>query len=251
MIKINVVSSFRDSIIWQNRYINQVGRFFSQLKNQRLLNILEIDKIACVEGNSQDNTYEILEQEKNKGDFNITLIKEESNNKSVGSFTTKERISTLSRCKCLGLDAIKDDCDYILCIESDLIIYDNFFLYKLLEAFNKIDKLGIIAPIITLDSVPVYFYDTWAFRDKKCNKWNNYWVWNQDYVDSIQYIEMTSIGSCSLIKADLVRSGCSFGEGDYPQMCSDILKSGHKVFCDKRLHIYHPCSNNLINMRWT
>jgi len=252
MLNISVCSSFRDSMIWNNRLINQVGRFFSQLNEQNLLGKAKINKIACVEGNSIDNTYESLLQYKDLNKhLNVNIIKEESTNRSVGSFTTKERIGVLSRCKCLALDCIKDDCDYILCIESDLIIYDEFFLYHLLGAFDKIDKLGIIAPIITLDTIPIYFYDTWAFRDKNGQKWNNYWVWNQDYIDNVRYIEMTSIGSCSLIKADLIRNGCSFGDGDYPNMCKNIIDAGYKVYCDKRTNIFHPCSNNLINMRWT
>ena len=251
-IKVNIASMFRDSQIWGGRLISQVPRFFNQITTQELLirnKEIEIGKIICVYTESKDNTLEKLEQEKNKGRFNIEIIEHGSNYNTVKSSASAERITELSSCGNIGLENSKNDCDFIFWVESDIIIYDNFLLLKLLRAFDKIDKLGIISPIILLDTNNTYFYDTYVFRSLDGSQWRNKWIWSDDFNDHNQYIPMNSVGSCGLIKADLIREGCSFKNGAFINLCKEVKLKEFGVYCDKRTFIYHP-SSILLSQRW-
>ena len=60
---------------------------------------------------------------------------------------------------------------------------------------------------------------------------------------------MSSVGSCGLIKSDLIRKGYSFNDGAFVELCRQVKENGYKIILDKKLNIYHP-SNVLINGRW-
>lgn len=253
-IKINTCSLFRDSETWCNRKIFQVSTFFNQIASQELLiknKEIEIGKITCVYTESKDDTFKYLEQEKNRGRFNIEIIHHGSNYNAVKSSASADRISELSACGNVGLENSKSDCDYIFWIESDILIYDNFLLLKLLQAFDKIDKLGAISPLILLDINYTYFYDCYIFRELNGSPWRNKWIWSDDFNDHNQYILMSSIGSCALIKADLIRQGCSFKNNAFLNLCKEIREKEYKIYCDKRAFIFHPSKNGLIGQRWT
>lgn len=252
MIKINVTSLFRQSQVWENRFINQAPRFFNQIARQELgFKDIQIGKIVCVYTESADNTLEVLEQEKNRGRFNIQIVEHGSNYSSVKSVVDKTRLVELSSCGNAALENAKDDCDYILHVESDLLIYDEFLIARLYNAFNKIDKLGVISPLVFVDINYQVFYDYYVFRTLDGVQWRNEYPWTRDFNKHEQYIPMSSVGSCALIKADLVRDGCNFGENAFMNLCSEVIKRDYKVFCDKRLYIYHPFSNQIINGRAT
>lgn len=250
MIKINITSLFRDSDLWHGRKIFQVQRFFNQIASQQLLNQIEINKIVCVYTESNDDTFKLLEQEKNKGKFNIDIIKHGSNYQTVKSSASIDRIRELSHCGNVGLESAKENSDYILHVESDILIYDTFLLYKMYDAFSIIDKLGAIAPLILLDINYTYFYDCFVYRDTDDCQWRNKWNWGDNFFDDEQYISMNSVGSCVLLKSDLIRQGCSFKDYAFINLCKEIKSMEHRVCCDKRLFVFHPSNNGLLGQRW-
>lgn len=249
MVKINICSLFRDSEIWHGRLISQTSRFFSQLTQQRLTDGIEIGKVVCIYTYSEDDTLKKLEQEKNKGIFDVEIIEHGSNYGAVKSIVNQERLRELSSCGNVALESAKDDCDYIMFCESDLIIYDIFLLSKLFLAFDKIDNLGIIAPLIFLDTNYLWQYDSFIFRSDNGSQWKNNYPFSYDFNKYPQFVPMSSVGSCTLIKADLIRSGVSFKDNAYLNLCKEIREKNHKVYCDKRSFVYHP-SFLLLNQRW-
>jgi len=261
MFKINVGSLFRDNMIWHGRYINQVKRFFTQLYQQQCgqHNSFCIPHIVVLEGGSQDNTLEQLQQYKqqievddcNKPLYNFTILQE---NKvtygDIRSTAENTRIQELSKVGHRVMQEAAKDSDFVFWIESDLVIHDPYLIQKLCTVLIDNPSIGLIAPLIFLDTVRNYFYDTWAFRDIDGTQWTNKFPWSNSLKLHDNNIPMSSIGSCCLIRSSLVRDGINFEDGAFVQLCNNVRQANFEVVANKNMFVYHPSRGGLIHSRW-
>jgi GT2 family glycosyltransferase len=248
MTKVNIGSMFRDSQVWHNRYIGQVGRFFNQLDSQKSFDQYKIDKIIVCEGNSQDDTWEVLQKE-NEVRHNLQLMKRDTAKIPVQSTGVTGRVAEIAKIANEVLEQLADS-DYIIWQESDLIILNEYLLLTMLDNFSKIDNLGIVAPIIFGETHHHIFYDTFIFRTLEDIRWQNYHPWAPNYYEYDRYIPMNSVGSMAMIKSEIVREGGRFGpvEG-FVDLCRKCREMGLTVYADKSIHIYHPFKHGIVEGR--
>lgn len=246
-INVKVGALFRDSQIWHNRYIGQVPRYFRQIDEQKSYGMYKIDEIVVSEGDSKDNTLEVLQHEQ-KCRTNLKLIQMGGSNLAVQSTGSSERIKELSRLANTVLEEIQD-ADYVLWSESDLIWPNEHLILSLLNSFNEVDKLGIVAPLILLENDWRIFYDTYIFRSLNDELWQNRHPWIYDFYEYDKYIPMNSVGSCTLIKGWLIRDGARFGDTGFVDLCQYVRNLGLKVMANKSIIIYHPNKNGYIEGR--
>lgn len=244
---IAVCSMFRDSITWQGKEINQVHRYFEQMLSQTYgFQNLEF---LLLEGDSQDNTYEVLSEYSKKYN-NIKLVKYDLNESFDSTLATDRRIKMLSQAGDYLLSQIKSNISYdaVLWIESDLII--NKHLIQDLDDFRLVFKKKevpvLVAPYIALGN---FFYDTWAFRDLNGNHWSNTERPHNPVMSNPYWQEMSSVGSCVLIDGDLFHEHhLNFNGGALVELCCQARKSGAKVYADKSIVVNHP--NTRVGNRW-
>ena len=238
----------RDSQTWHNIQINQVSRYFKQIDAQKTFNQYKINKILISEGNSKDNTWKVLLKE-GKVRPNLHLIKKETSNLPVQSTGVAGRVKELSSVANEVIEQLVD-CDYIVWQESDLIILNEYLLLTMLDDFDKIENLGMVAPIVFSEVNHHVFYDTFIFRTLEDVRWTNGPPWSPAYNKYERYIPMNSIGSMAMIKSEIVKDGGRFGpvEG-FVDLCRKCREMGLKVYADKAIHIYHPFKHGTIEGR--
>lgn len=245
-MKINICSLFRDSQIWHGYTINQVDRYFKQLKAQEDFLKSKFEKFNgfiyfCGEKDSKDNTREALLKYQIKNP-NIHIIDTERNSKSVES--TVDRVFGLSKvANSLLNPSLKIESDYTLWIESDIILNSDDIIFGLLEKLQEKKENASISPIIWTETFihnQKCFYDTWGFICENGTPWKNFYPFNINYIlSNFRYLEMSSVGSCVLTKSSFIQEN-QFGTGAFREFCENITKSGGKIFADKYIEIYHP-----------
>jgi len=242
-----ICTMFRDSIEWYGHKIDQVGKFFHSLATQTNRDF----RVVCLEGDSKDTTYnQLLLHSLNKLHAKeIKLLQSNTNNEFFGSTIRQDRISHLSSLANKVLEeAYSYNPEYILWVESDLI-FQSDLIERLLTSFKQKENIVGVSPIILLGGK---FYDTWAFRDlptkrgvtnggRKKRNWLPSKI-NQRLPD---YIEMESVGSCCLFRADFK---CNFGDGAFPELCRQLREHG-SIYADTTTKIYHP-DTKLVEGRW-
>ena len=244
MKKINICTLFKDSVMWYGSFIGQVHRFFHQISQQQQTN-WKLGKICCLVSPSKDNTYEevVAYQE----DFDMVVLFDDKES-TVQSTLDVKRLGHMARLGNLVLNVGKEDSDYLLWIESDLIIKDRNLISGLCEGFNINHNAGIIAPMAMLDRI---LYDIWAFRDLDGYNWQWKHPFCRDYLKYDRYVPMLSVGTTTLIKSYLIDMGVGFGEREhFLELCKRVRSLEHNIFVDKKLQIFHPSKGGLVKGRW-
>jgi len=201
-----------------------LDRFLDSLKNE-IYNIInqnnqKTDKkiyieLCFLEGNSTDNTLDILNKfcTEMKDRHKINYILDTLNlNESLSRFQ-KLAISRNMLIK-LGL---KNKHHYVLMIDSD-IIFDKKLIIKLMESIER-NNADVVMPLITIEKFRTfdnsYFYDTLASIDENGKNLEHNFPYfftgknnnnTNENIKKIIYkipIEMKSVGTCYLTKADI------------------------------------------------
>lgn len=129
--------------------------------------------------------------------------------------------------------ALAEQCTHLLWIEADLC-----FPLDLIEQLIE-DELDIVAPYI---GIGLSFYDSWGFRDLEGRK---IYSFNQSAVGLQRLpVELSSVGSCVLFRADIFRQGVRF-RGPYDTgllvgVCNDARALGYRVWLKPSVSILHP-----------
>lgn len=250
---IAVCSMFRDSQSWGGVQINQVNRFFEQMEDQgdfcgkRLSYFL-------VEGNSQDNTWEVLNYYCDvftRRMQTVKLFKQEVQGSSVASIVSEARFKNLSAIGNTVLRAARDsDCDDVFWVESDFYL-PRYVLNKLLYAKEQ-EWWDTCLGVCPIPFFKHHFYDTWAFEGINGERWGN------NDLDAVagqmpdgskplgRYRQMRSFGSCALLNGDnLRRHGLDFRDGCFPALCAAGREAGLSLWCDTGCGIEHPSARNI------
>jgi hypothetical protein len=130
--------------------------------------------------------------------------------------------------------ALEAPCSHVLYIEADLC-----FPFDLVDQLVARDK-DVIAPLVLLGGA---FYDSWGFRDLAGRK-----VTGVGGVDvTSEPVELGSVGSCALIRAEALRRGARFpptyDDGLFVGLCAQARALGYQVWADPAVSILHPTSS--------
>jgi len=248
MKELVICTMFRDSMLWKHHQINQVERFFRQMKEQSV----QCD-IYAIEGDSQDNTYEALRYVADSTP-NLNLIKFDMGNSPVTSDAAPKRYQELAALGNHMLEHVAGKYRYMLWIESDLIITNKRLVETLLREMKRNWRVGAMAPMIyiqnnafrdarqstepnELDNLPTIFYDSWGFESRLCN-----FRQVTPYDRPTGIIEASSVGSCVISDLDFVnKKGINFGaNGCFKGFCSAIIEHGKLVKVNTDIYVLHP-----------
>ncbi len=164
---------------------------------------------------------------------NVHLILEEASDVPAGSMAQKA--VQWARIGNQALDAaLATPCTHVLYIEADLC-----FPFDLVEQLIA-RRVDIVAPVVFLGA---NFYDSWGFRTLQGQRVSRLGEVN------IRggAIELGSVGSCALIRREVVERGVRFppryDDGLFVGLCSAARELGYRVWADPATSIVHPTSS--------
>lgn len=225
---LTILSIFRQSLSYLDRYVDQLNRVF------------ELSKMQCsavwLEGDSTDDTYSFLDTAKtyleNRG-HKIKLIKYDCGGPYWASINNKHRWNQLANCWNICLDEL-EECKYTICVESDLI-YDPITPIKLLN--NLDNEHHVIYPMLMLEKSSFrgheLFYDIWGFS-KNGRKFQGSYPYHKD-IDNSELIPISSGGGMIVSTYEHQRYG-RFGINN----CIMEFPANTKLFMNQYYRIYHP-----------
>lgn len=141
---------------------------------------------------------------------------------------------------------LKDDHSHVFWVDADLVSMPSDIIEQLLAVSER----DIVAPMVLMEPVPKgghiwnkRFYDIGGFVDLDGRRFNPY----PPYFDGGQIGEVSSVGSCYIVPAEIYRyGGLYFVRGDEVEHLSLIDQArsmGYKAFVNRDLiveHAYFP-----------
>jgi FkbM family methyltransferase len=197
-------------------------------------------KIAIVEGNSEDASWNLLNNFA-VGHQNVWLNKYEIN-------TDLQRYRRLAVLRNKLIDQILTDEKYVLWLDSDLTEFSSSLLKDLINRNGD-----VVAPYALIEGTD-NFYDTLAFRKDglkfsflPSDKGVIYCTQNEKgaLIGPLpsDVFEVDSVGTCMLVNADVYRKGVRFPESDVESeqvlFCDAARKNGFRVLADPRVKVFH------------
>lgn len=220
-----VCSLFRNSM----KYLNST--YFPQVSHMWPL---AQTNFIFVEGDSNDGTYNhLLEWSKGPYAKGVQVIKKNMGNRWFGSVVSTERFKVLAALGNAALDAVPPGMDFVIWLESDLILTPNT-----VEKLIRVSKRKFaVAPYIYVQNSNV-FYDVWAFRKNGVNFSSGY----PYHIDASERgpFKVDSAGSMLVIPARYIYGGARFNDNAIIGLCDDIKSGGGTIMADPLTEVYHP-----------
>lgn len=224
-MNVTVCSAFRNSVAYIDRYFSQIDAL-DRLLTQRG------DTLTLVlgYGDSTDDTDALLFEHTSGGAIGALLVDCTHDGPVYGSIVDAQRFKQLAYVANKMLANVPDDADAVVYVESDLI----WEATTIIELLNHLDWRDCVSPMI-MDS-PISFYDVYAYVKDGIN-----FVKQPPYHLAVNggIIDMDSVGSCLVMRAELARR-CRFPEADViVGFCRQVRESGAGVWCDTGLRVQH------------
>lgn len=226
--KVFVYSIFRNSEKNLQNYYNQLKSTVIELKNSYDF------YLSIYENDSTDKTKELL----SRFDFSFvkdfSLVTENIGSTLYRSVADEQRVKNLAdaRSKALSAKDFLQKCQYVLCIESD-IIYSIDCIKNLFD-FQKAHDLQNV-DIVSAVSIHKNgnLYDTWATRRTSDEEWGDlYDDWKEKKYDRYY----STFNCICLYNADVIKKGGVYGwynerlkrfDCDTVVICENFHKLGH------------------------
>lgn len=190
--------------------------------------IMKIDypglHFAFLEGDSSDNTYEVLSKFK-RAHRNVWLQKL--------SFKEKNRFKKLAKLRNTLIDEALQGEDFVFMVDADIIRIPRDIIRRLISA-----QVDAIAPLVIIEATH-QFYDTHAFM-----YYNTHFGWKPPYCPMIEegkIFEVDSVGSCYLVNRKVYDAGTRYGTHPSEQRSffREAKKKGFRVWAHPKLIVRH------------
>lgn len=238
MYDLTICSIFRDSESYLKQYLDQIESVFANDSGRYCA--------IWLEGDSRDNTYDILQNAKNnltEKNIDVKLIKHNTNGPYWKSENNKDRWHQLSGCWNRCLENIEAT-NFVVCVESD-IRYAPSVVHSLIGLVNN--TYNVIFPMLMIDDSAQIckdelFYDTWGFSraGKKFNNFPPYFQNNSQLLETSELLQLSTGGGMIVSTGEIQKLG-RFDNAD----CIMKYPQNVKLYMHKGYRIYHPMPQHL------
>lgn len=242
-MRLAVCSAYRDSAgngplrvgsrIWQA--IERIASLKTRFPDAK------VEHIAG-EGDSVDNTRDHLTQAAAALGVELTLLDTSNGVQRFGSVEAPERLAALSKVGNAMFDAVQQDVDFVLYVESDLI-WTADVAELLIQRLMMFDDFDVIAPLVMAGQ---YFYDIWGFRGLDGERFSPTSPYHSSVPDyaaqagSQTVVEVSSLGSCLAMRGEVARAARIRHGGALVDWSADARRLGFKLGAWPGLSIAHP-----------
>jgi hypothetical protein len=217
-----LASVWRDSATYVDRYASQVAALREK----------EDVKVVAVEGDSRDNTFDLL----TKQAF-YHVLRCEHGGPSFESKNNPQRWRQISLpCNVAMTAAIRlsEGREPIVYVESDLI-WTADMIHGLV---HDLEKVPAVAPMCFRWSDPTMFYDRWGYKGLGGTDFGHYPPWLPGLANTL--VKIDSCGSCFALRAELAPY-VEFSTQDLTRgVGRSIRAAGADLWLDPQLAVYHP-----------
>ena len=219
-MKACVLTPFRDAAAYLGKYMDMAARLDWPAGNLRFV---------FVEGDSVDDTRELLIDWYLADPRRVTVLRYDTHRPRYGSIVSAERFRALSEVFNCGLEHILRVgwADIVQFIPGDVE-----FGPELIQGLARWNA-DVIAPLFWLNRRGQTFYDTWGF-----SKWGTVYYPRGETPE-----EMDTVGGAIQIKIETLRAGVRYTPEDVDRgLCMEARKRGFRVWADPTTHIVHPAN---------
>lgn len=194
-------------------------------------------RVVVIEGDSKDNTYELLDKwDDLLSPLNdLTVIKYNLGVRKFASVVTSARFAVLSKIFNIGIDEALSDSwtDFVLVMPSD-VVFDCGIVYNLVK-HNK----PHIAPMFWgARGDSFVFYDTWGFRGMDGKNWGHFE--RGSIKMPTEPFQMKFAGGPAMIRRDVLDVGCRYTKDEVDNgLCRQIWDKGFSVWAAPNVEVYH------------
>jgi len=182
-------------------------------------------RVVFIYGKSKDHTLDIIRRYKKESKFTVEAYRENPMN------IPKIPISAAFIAPIYRDYQELIEEDYFCLLDSDIIKFDPILLKRLVSL-----DVDLVAPYVwIIDRNPRVFFDTYCFRYKKYHFHPLY----PPGINSNELLEIDSVGSCYVVKAEVFKKGEYRNPHPHIQFCNSIKKLGYKLYIDPKSHVYH------------
>jgi len=226
---IAITAPFRDGAGYLAEFIEQINSLDYPAENIR---------IFCIEGDSKDNTWQLL-TDWVLSDKRVKLIRYDTGQPKYPSTVNPDRFRHLSKVfnTCLASSLADGWADYVCLIPSDVIFGPD--LLKGLLQHNK----DIISPMYWTGDHPngSRFYDIWGYKDLEGIPFPpRSFAWYQTEFPTDGPVQLQTTGGVMLSRREVLEAGCRYTETDVDHgLCWTATEKGYTIWCDPQTHIIH------------
>lgn len=211
--------------------------------------------VVCVEGDSTDETPELLDAWARENDH-VHVLHHSLGNPLFGSTLNPVRLRTLATVSNVGMDYVARNLsvEYVLFLTSDLT-YSPDLARRLRATLEARPGAGLVAPMVWRHNGSVEeFYDTWAFRHDAAHR-DPVFDRNPSRAVLLQRLggeprQLQSVGSVLFCRAAAVYAGVRFTPDlDVVGFSTRMREAGYTVWADPGAHVQHPRQTNTQEVR--
>ncbi len=190
--------------------------------------------VNVCEGDSVDNTYEILKAWERE-EPRVKIYKLDLHRPLYGSVVCPERFLILGTCNDYMLNDLASDesIDYYFYLQMDLRFWNPKTVIRDLIDSNK----DIVGGMVWGNDV---MYDTWGMTFLDGSNFPplpKSWYQANGYND---IFEVSTVGSFFLAKGEIIRNNVRFGiEEDVKEFCRNARLLGYRVWCNPNINANH------------
>lgn len=223
-MNIVIGSAFRNSAAAVYDYIDRVSKL-------RMLYPQDTIRVIAAEGDSFDDTRRRLQQ----FPF-VQHVPCDHGQRWFGSTEDPDRMVALSKVGNAIFDAVREDDDVLVYIESDLI-WDGPTIAGLIDAAMTRDGgFDVFAPLVYVGK---RFYDVWGFRHLDGSRFSPFeplkGLHPQGY-----FSEVGSVGSCLVMRGEVARKVRIRNDYCLVGWCEDARRLGYKIAACPAFSVEHP-----------
>jgi len=224
-VNIAVGSAFRNSAWRLGQYLARVQALRDHAGRDHVV------RVIAVEGDSKDNTYELL---RTAGPL-VSVRKCSHGGPIYGSTERPERMKALSRVGNAIFEAVREDDDVLVYIESDLL-WDPHTIGSLIDmAIRRDGGYDVFAPLVFAG---LSFYDVWGFR-KDGARFAPFPPYHSGLAKT-GLTEVDSVGSCLVMRGDVARDVRIENEHCLVGWCESARSKGYRIATHAEFRITHP-----------
>ena len=228
------------NIVLASAFRNAAGMQISRWAGQCCSLDMALDNIGyslrmvAVEGDSTDRTRLELQSIRNSG-APLDIVVCHHNGPVYGSTENPDRLKSLSKVGNAILSSVNETDDVLIYVESDLIWKANTII-NLIHRVVDLDY-DVIAPLVFAGDL---FYDIFVYRGLDGERFTPFKPYHSSLKDKELPVEVSSIGSCLVMKAEVARKCRIRNDMALLGFCADVRDKGYRIFVDPMERIEHP-----------
>lgn len=229
-MNIVIGSAFRNMSPRVNRYLAQVLALTQHVGPDHPV------RVIAVEGDSHDQTDEVLTARADLWEIDIEVIKCEHGHPEFGSTESPVRLAELTKVSNAIFGAVRKDDDVLLYVESDLVWLPHDVGSLMDMAVRQDAGLDVFAPLVFAGEA---FYDIWGHRGLDGERFGPFAPYHSSLPPS-GVAEISSAGSCLAMRSEVARKVKNKTEGALVGWCKSARDAGYHIGCAVDFRVDHP-----------